>query len=70
MRIVNTASEDRRPAVDVLWNEDAYRRVHAEAALAMIDALKPLALPEEPQGGVSGVKHASSSVARVTDGEP
>ncbi|MBN1512069.1 MAG: class I SAM-dependent methyltransferase [Phycisphaerae bacterium] len=53
VRIVVTALEDRRPAVDVLWPDDAYRDVFAEAGLQVHDVHRPLGRPSEPYDWVS-----------------
>lgn len=53
VRIIVTALEDRRPAVDVLWPEDAYREVYAEAGLRVADVHRPFGRADEPFEWVS-----------------
>jgi SAM-dependent methyltransferase len=53
VRIINTALDDRRPAVDILWPEEAYREVYAAAGLRVLDVHRPLGRPDEPYGWVS-----------------
>ncbi|MGD8451808.1 MAG: methyltransferase domain-containing protein [Phycisphaerae bacterium] len=53
VRIVVTALDDHRPAVDVLWPEDAYRDVYAAAGLEVVDVHRPLGRPDEPHAWVS-----------------
>lgn len=53
VRIIVTALEDRRPAVDVLWPDEDYRRVYAEAGLDVVDACRPLGRTDEPYDWVN-----------------
>jgi SAM-dependent methyltransferase len=53
VRIINTALTDRRPAVDILWPEAAYRAVYAEAGLHIVELHKPLGRADEPYAWVS-----------------
>ena len=48
VRIINTAIEDRRPAIDVLWTDEAYRETYEAAGLRVIDVRRPLGRPDEP----------------------
>jgi SAM-dependent methyltransferase len=48
VRIINTALQDRRPAVDILWPDENYRDVFARAGLRVLDAHRPLGRKEEP----------------------
>jgi ubiquinone/menaquinone biosynthesis C-methylase UbiE len=48
VRIIVTALADRRPAVDVLWSDEAYRDVYARAGLRVLEAHRPLGRPDEP----------------------
>ncbi len=52
VRIINTALDDRRPAVDIVWPEAAYRDVYAAAELAVRAAHRPLARHDEPYAWV------------------
>ena len=42
VRIVNTATEDRRPVEDILWPDEAYRDVFARAVLDVVTVERPL----------------------------
>ena len=53
VRIIVTALEDRRPATDILWPEEAYREVYAGAGLAVQEVHRPLGQADEPYEWVS-----------------
>jgi len=53
VRIVVTALEDHRPAVDILWPDADYRDVYARAGLAVLDVHRPLGHADEPCQWVS-----------------
>jgi len=53
VRIIVTALQDRRPAVDVLWPDEEYRDVYARARLRVLDVLRPLGHEDEPYEWVS-----------------
>ncbi|TWT45535.1 putative methyltransferase YrrT [Phycisphaerae bacterium RAS1] len=53
VRIIVTALEDRRPAVDILWPDDAYRDVYAEAELLVHETHRPLGRAGEPHDWIS-----------------
>lgn len=53
VRIIVTALQDRRPAVDILWSESAYRDAYAAAELCVLDAHRPLGRNDEPYEWVS-----------------
>jgi SAM-dependent methyltransferase len=53
VRIIVTALEDRRPAVDILWPDTDYRAVYAEADVSMLETHQPLGRDEEPYDWVS-----------------
>ena len=53
VRIVVTALDDHRPAVDVLWPDADYRASYREAGLAVLDVHRPLGQPEEPYAWVN-----------------
>jgi SAM-dependent methyltransferase len=53
VRIVNTAVADRRPVEDILWSEEAWRKVYDAAGLVAIEARRPLARPGEAGEWVS-----------------
>jgi len=48
VRIIVTSLADRRPAVDILWPDEAYREVYARAGLSVRDVHRPLGCPDEP----------------------
>jgi SAM-dependent methyltransferase len=48
VKIMTTDFEDPTPAVDILWPDDAYHEVYAEANLKVAETLKPLAKGDEP----------------------
>ncbi len=45
--IVNTAIEDRRPVVDVLWSDESYREIYAESGLDVVAVHRPLGRADE-----------------------
>lgn len=53
VEIINTALTDHRPAVDILWPDDAYRDVYAAAGLGVLDVHRPLGRLAEPYAWVS-----------------
>jgi SAM-dependent methyltransferase len=53
VRIINTALEDRRPAIDILWPDEDYRDVYARAGLRVLEAHRPLGRPDEPYAWVN-----------------
>ncbi len=53
VKIIVTALEDRRPAVDILWPDEAYRDVYARAGLAVQEVHRPLGQAHEPYAWVS-----------------
>ena len=53
VRIIVTALSDHRPAVDVLWPEEAYRDVYAAAGLGVVDVHRPLGRADEPYEWIS-----------------
>jgi len=48
VRIIVTALEDRRPAVDVLWPDADYRSLFEESGLCVRDVHRPLGRADEP----------------------
>lgn len=48
VRIITTDFPDRRPAEDILWTDESYRRVYARAGLKPVATYKPLAKGDEP----------------------
>jgi len=53
VRIVSMDLEDRRPAIDVLWTDEAYRETYREASLEVLEVRRPLATGTEPYRWVS-----------------
>lgn len=53
VRIVTTDFGDRRACEDILWPDEDYRAVYAEAGLSVAAMLKPLATGDEPFEWVS-----------------
>jgi SAM-dependent methyltransferase len=66
VRIVNTALDDRRPAVDILWPEEAYRDVYAAAGLAVATVHRPLGREDEPERWVSETTVAPWTIYLLT----
>ena len=58
VKIIVTALEDRRPAVDVLWPDEDYRAVYAEAGLTVRALHRPLGRTDEPYPWVNETKIA------------
>ncbi len=58
VRIIVTDVEDRRPVVDSLWKDDAYREVYKRAGLEAVAMFKPLGGESEPYNWVSETKIA------------
>lgn len=56
--IINTALDDRRPALDVLWPDADYRDVFAAAGLVVLDVHRPLGRADEPYPWVSETRIA------------
>jgi hypothetical protein len=48
VKIITKDFEDRTPAMDILWPDESYREVYAEAGLQVAEMLKPLAIGNEP----------------------
>jgi ubiquinone/menaquinone biosynthesis C-methylase UbiE len=53
VKISNTDIEDRRPVEDIVWPDEDYRVVYDQAGLEVIEALKPLARPDEPYAWIN-----------------
>ena len=58
VRCITTDFEDRRPCLDILFTEESYREVYAEAGLEVVEMLKPLADGTEPYPWVNETKIA------------
>jgi len=48
VRVIMLDVEDRRPVEDVIFPEEDYRRVYAEAGLDVVDVYRPLGRTNEP----------------------
>ncbi len=48
VKIIVTALEDKRPVVDVVWSDEAYRKTFARSSLEVIDVVRPLGRKDEP----------------------
>ena len=48
VKVINTATDDRRPVDDIIWPDVDYRAVYQDAGLAPVDMYKPLAREDEP----------------------
>ena len=48
VKIIITATEDKRPVEDIVWTDKSYREIYAQAGLNPLITHKPLAKPEEP----------------------
>lgn len=48
VQIVMTDVEDNRPVVDVMWSDDAYRKIYEQAGLKVLERHAPLGKIEEP----------------------
>ena len=53
VRIVMLDVADRRPVVDILWTDEGYRDVYAQAGLEAIASYRPLGRRDEPHAWVS-----------------
>ncbi|MBV8206391.1 MAG: class I SAM-dependent methyltransferase [Acidobacteria bacterium] len=58
VRIVTTDLPDRRPAEDILCDDDSYRQIYAAAGLSPVATYKPLARGDEPYTWVNETKIA------------
>ena len=58
VKIVMKDVKDRRPVEDILWADDAYRKVYELAGLETLLMLKPLAKADEPYEWVNETKIA------------
>lgn len=58
VKIIITATADPRPVVDIVWSDEAYRDVYAEAGLKVALMHKPLAREDEPYPWVNETRIA------------
>ncbi|MBZ5663996.1 MAG: hypothetical protein LAO30_05280 [Acidobacteriia bacterium] len=62
MRIIVTDHADSRPVEDILWTDEAYRKVFDEAQLQLLKKHEPLAREDEPYRWLSEVQIAPWAV--------
>ncbi len=62
VRIIVTDHADPRPVEDILWTDEAYRKVFEEAQLRLLQKCEPLAQGDEPYSWVSEVEIAPWAV--------
>ncbi len=48
VKIVMTDVDDNRPVVDVMWSDEAYRKIYEQCELNVIEKLTPLGRTDEP----------------------
>jgi hypothetical protein len=48
VKIIVTALEDKRPAVDVIWSDEDYRDVYRKSGLEVVEVHRPLGRADEP----------------------
>jgi len=53
VKIIVTALEDRRPAIDILWSEADYSKTYELAGFVSVEKYLPLGKPEEPYDWVN-----------------
>lgn len=58
VRIINTATDDRRPVDDILWPDTDYREIYREAGLSPLNMYNPLGREDEPYQWVNETKIA------------
>lgn len=58
VRIIITATEDRRPVEDIVWSDQAYQETYKNAGLAVASTFKPLASGTEPCAWVNETRIA------------
>lgn len=58
VRIIVTALQDTRPAVDILWPDEDYRDVYTRAGLCVLEVRRPLGREDEPYEWVTEITTA------------
>jgi trans-aconitate methyltransferase len=53
VKIVMKDVDDKRPVIDILWKEEAYRDVYSRSGLKLLEILAPLGSNDEPYDWVS-----------------
>jgi ubiquinone/menaquinone biosynthesis C-methylase UbiE len=56
--IITTDIQDKRPCYDILWTDEEYKKVFAQAGLKLIQTYKPLAKGTEPYTWINETKIA------------
>lgn len=54
--------DDPRPAIDILWPDDAYRDVYRHSSLAVLAVHRPLGRADEPYEWINETKIAPSAI--------
>jgi len=58
VKIIITATEDKRPVEDVVWTDEYYKGTYKRAGLELVKTYKPLAKKDEPYQWVNETKIA------------
>ena len=58
VRIIITATEDKRPVEDIVWSDQAYQETYKNAGLAVASTFRPLADGTEPYAWVNETRIA------------
>lgn len=58
VKIIQMDIDDKRPVIDVVWEDESYRRVFDRAGLELIKTYKPLARKNEPYRWINETKIA------------
>lgn len=58
VKIIMTDVTDRRPVEDIIWSDEDYRKVYAQAGLTLVHTCRPLAREDEPFAWVNETKIA------------
>jgi ubiquinone/menaquinone biosynthesis C-methylase UbiE len=58
VKIINTATEDKRPVDDILWPDEDYRSIYKDVHLEPVEVYKPLAREDEPYQWVNETRIA------------
>jgi SAM-dependent methyltransferase len=56
VRIIQTDVEDRRPVVDVIWEDEDYRDIFRRSGLEVVEVRRPLGKEDEPFAWVNETK--------------
>ena len=58
VKIIMTDVTDRRPVEDIVWSDEDYRKVYAQAGLTLLATYRPLARDDEPFPWINETKIA------------